>query len=310
MTVTERALALAFAALALVHLETRRRITRAERRYPPNGEFINVDDARLHYLCRGDGPAVVLLHGNTGCLEDFAVTVMDRLSTRFRACAFDRPGHGYSQRPSRKPVSAEDQARMIHHAAVKLGLDKPILVGHSWSGALVLAYALNYPDDVGGIVLLGAQTHAAPPPAPVKHWILQSPVLGDLLRWTIWTLIAPAQIRRNLETAYGPNRMIPELVERAAALWGRPGQVKAMAEDFLSVAESLERMASRYGELGVPVVVLVGSADPFVDQELQARQFVGKVANARLVELPATGHEIAQSRPDDVIAAIEEAWKS
>ena len=73
---------------------------KAERRNPPRGRFIKVQGVRLHYVERGTGPALVLLHGNGSMIEDFQSSGLIELAARkYRVIAFDRPGFGHSDRP-------------------------------------------------------------------------------------------------------------------------------------------------------------------------------------------------------------------
>ena len=97
---------LAIAILILVLLfiglfvASQRAVQQAEAAFPPIGNFVTVEGTRLHYLCQGTGQPVVLLHGNAGFIQDYSLMVLDRLAPQYRACAFDRPGHGYSARPT------------------------------------------------------------------------------------------------------------------------------------------------------------------------------------------------------------------
>ena len=73
---------------------------KAERRNPPTGRFITVDGVRLHYLERGTGSPLVLLHGNGSMIQDFESSgLIDLAAKTYRVIAFDRPGFGYSDRP-------------------------------------------------------------------------------------------------------------------------------------------------------------------------------------------------------------------
>ena len=134
-----------------LNLLTWHRARLAEKRYPPQGQFVTVAGLRLHYLRRGEGrgPLLVLLHGSEGFLQDFDA-IFDALSPRYDVIAFDRPGHGYSDSPSLRDCAPDRQADLIYQALQQLGIKQPLLVGHSWSGALLLSYALNYPDEVAG----------------------------------------------------------------------------------------------------------------------------------------------------------------
>ena len=154
---------------------------RAEALAPPTGRFIEVDGARLHYLDRGTGPAVVLVHGLGGNLRNFHGLV-DKLAANCRVVAVDRPGSGYSTMVSGEHPTLRAQATIIVRFIQKLGLDRPLLVGHSFGGALSLALALDYPDSVSALVLISTLSQVEPaPPAIFKSLNIRSPTL----RWLI-----------------------------------------------------------------------------------------------------------------------------
>jgi alpha-beta hydrolase superfamily lysophospholipase len=91
--------------------------------------FITVDDLRVHYIEVGNGPTVVMIHGNAGSVADFNFGAVDLLSSCYRVVAVDRPGHGRSDRGSTR-ASVEAQAELLHDVVSSLGADKPSLVGH------------------------------------------------------------------------------------------------------------------------------------------------------------------------------------
>ena len=74
--------------------------------------FVTIDRLRVHYIESGRGPAVVMIHGNAGSIEDFEFGVIQRLSSNYRVIAVDRPGHGKSDRPT--TANVEYQARLLH----------------------------------------------------------------------------------------------------------------------------------------------------------------------------------------------------
>ena len=129
---------------ALLVLGTRLGTARGEAAFPPEGRFILVDGVRLHYV--DDGPAaappVVLIHGNPGFLTDFDPARAALRRAGYRVVAFDRPGHGYSARPHPGRYTVEAQARLLHDLLARLGVARPVLVGHSWGTTLALVYAL------------------------------------------------------------------------------------------------------------------------------------------------------------------------
>jgi pimeloyl-ACP methyl ester carboxylesterase len=96
----------------------------------------------LNYVSGGSGRPVVLIHGNPGSHHDYTFAVFETLIQSYYVVAFDRPGHGYSERHDSVHTTVEVQARIIHDALQLLAIEKPVLVGHSWGGSLVLAAAV------------------------------------------------------------------------------------------------------------------------------------------------------------------------
>jgi pimeloyl-ACP methyl ester carboxylesterase len=150
----------------------------------PLGRFVQVDGGRLHIVELGaaGAPAVVLLHGASGNLADLRVAIGERLATRYRVILVDRPGLGCSDRPDgRGDSSPARQAALIHQALVSIGITRSIVLGHSWSGALATAYALAYPADVVGIVLLAPVTHPWQGGVGWINNLVTTPVIGSLI---------------------------------------------------------------------------------------------------------------------------------
>ena len=116
------------------------------RRYPPIGDRIRLSSGNLHFVQKGNGTPVVFLHGASSNLREWTSSVFDKVATRHHAIALDRPGHGWSDRRISKGHDPRVQAEILHELLRKLGVRRPVLVGHSWAGSVVLAYALQHPE--------------------------------------------------------------------------------------------------------------------------------------------------------------------
>ncbi len=182
MTIAVAVLALIAAGFGVLKLHGDEEVRRAESAYPPRGQLVEVEGIRLHYLRQGAGRPVVLLHGAHGTTLDFASGTLPRLARDHDVLAFDRPGHGYSERPAREPATPEVQARLLREALASLDVRRPVLVGHSWSGALVLAYALDYPDDVAAVVVLAGVVYLESEAEPPGAGVARVPVRAGSLR--------------------------------------------------------------------------------------------------------------------------------
>src|SRR3981081_4785778 len=98
---------------------------KAERDNPPTGKFLEINGVRLHYVERGAGDALVLLHGNGSMIEDFASRgLIDLAAKSYRVITFDRPGFGHSERPRGTVWTPEAQAELIYKALERLGVSR------------------------------------------------------------------------------------------------------------------------------------------------------------------------------------------
>jgi phosphatidylglycerol lysyltransferase len=277
----------------------------AERAYPPTGAFLSVGGTRLHYVRRGSGPAVVMLHGSDGSLSDFVDTVLETLSREFEVVAFDRPGHGYSEGPYHAAATPEVQLRLLHAAVCRLGLVRPLLVGHSWSGLLAMMYALEYPDEVAGVTLLAPWV--APPSSPPSLLLYapRIPLLGELSLWTVHRLVKAAIIHYYLREAFLPASVPQAYARQSMAMWlRRPRQVKVFSRENTADRPALRKYGLRYREISVPVVIVAGVDDRIVPTAKNAEWLHGLLPDSELVLLPNTGHQLLHTRPDAVCEAV------
>jgi pimeloyl-ACP methyl ester carboxylesterase len=266
-----------------------------------------VDGTRLNYVSAGSGRPVVLIHGNPGSYEDYTLAVVGKLSQSYYVVAFDRPGHGYSERQDSVATTVEVQARIIRDALQKLALEKPVLVGHSWGGSLVLAAAVAYGKDLAGIVLLAP---AAYPSASIEWWSLlpHIPLIGNLVVNRLTPFLGRAMVRKSVKQAYDPQDVQEDYVERSLDLWMKPDHIRACAYDERTLGASLTRLSKHYRDIEMPVVIVTGSADRLLDPEEHAFPLHKTIKNSKLVVLPETGHQLPQTRPEAVISAIDAVW--
>ncbi len=297
------AVALAGAALLVVTL---RLTSRAEANFPPLGKFVTVDGTRLHIVEKGAGPPIVLLHGAFGTLHDFTNTIFDDLARTHRVIAIDRPGHGHSERPAGE-IDPADQARLIHGALRQLGMQRPILVGFSFGGAVVLAEALAHPGDVRAVVLLNAASHTWPNPISLTYRLSGLPVIGPVLNSTLATPIGHLLLDSSAAGVFAPGPVPPHFSRAALPLTVRPANFAANAEDIRVLQPFLAEQQKRYGELRLPLVIVVSPADRSVGADIHSRPLARAVPGAELIEVPGAGHPILYSHPEVALAAIARA---
>jgi pimeloyl-ACP methyl ester carboxylesterase len=284
-----------------------------ERAHRPAGVFVPVSGGRLHVVelgppQGGHDPPVVLLHGASGNLEDQRLILGNRLAATRRVILIDRPGHGFSDRPGgAADASPGRQAFLVAEAIAGLGVARAIIVGHSWSGALAAAYALNYPDRVAGLMLLAPVTHPWPGGISWYNDIAALPVIAQLFARTIVLPLGLCLIGRAVAQVFAPQAAPKRYIRRAASLLVlRPAEFVANAQDLAALKGFVAEQVPRYRAIAAPTVVITGDRDRTVSPKIHARAVAALIPNAKLVELAGVGHMLPHVAPAAIIAAIDD----
>lgn len=282
---------------------------RSEKLVPARGAFTTISTGRLHYLDVGSGPAILLIHGLGGNLGHFDCGMIDELARDFRVVAIDRPGSGYSERPSDAPANVRAQARQVAEVIEKLEIDNPLVVGHSLGGAVALALALEKPELVRGLALLAPLSM---PPKQSAGVFDDYRIGSDVYRKVLaWTTAVPHMVRHPepvREEIFGPDDMPPEFAVQGGGLLAlRPGAFYNASRDFQASGEDLGGMTKDYARLAVPVRVLFGKDDRILDSEYHGELLVRRYPQIGL-KLIDGGHMLPLTRMEDSTAFIRNAY--
>ncbi|MGI4879770.1 MAG: alpha/beta fold hydrolase, partial [Janthinobacterium lividum] len=173
-------------ALAGAALFNGARARAAVRANPPRGRFVDIDGVAIHYVEHGAGPPLVLIHGNGSMIQDFELSgIVGPLAETHRVVIFDRPGSGYSSRPGDAPWTAERQAAVLVAAADRLGLVRPVVVGHSWGTLPALHWALDHGEKISALVLMSGYYFPSLRLDVLANAPTLVPVLGGIVRQSI-----------------------------------------------------------------------------------------------------------------------------
>jgi pimeloyl-ACP methyl ester carboxylesterase len=276
-----------------------------ERRNRPKGSFLEVDGVRLHYSDRGAGQPVLLLHGNVVTGDDYNTSgVAERLVGTCRVVIFDRPGFGYSERPRWRPWAAMEQAKLLHKALSELGIQRPVVVGHSWGTLVALALAIRYPADTAGLVLLSGFYF---PTLRLDALMVAPgaiPVLGDILRYTIAPLVGWLTMPLTKRLMFVPAPMTARFrAEYSTGMALRPSQIRATCVDGTFMVPSAMSLRARYGELSLPVAIMAGDGDKIVSHRLSERLRV-TISGSTLLIVKGAGHMVHHVATDQVAETI------
>lgn len=292
--------------------------------------MVDIGGRRLHFMESGAGPAVVFESGiSATCLN--WTKVRGEVAQFARACAYDRAGLGWSDgADSRRTTSAiiDDLHALLEAAQIP----RPcILVGHSFGGLLVRAYAAKYPSEVAALVLVD--------PLSPREWIDISPANARMLRLGVRLsrrgalLARMGVVRAALALLMAGGRSIPKVVARASSGRGESvisrlvGEVRKMPPEtwpmvrahwctpksFLGMAAYLEGLPASAAEaagLAVPeaIPIILLSANNSTPEQIEEREeWARRSLHGKHIVARGSGHWIQLDEPELVVEAIREA---
>ena len=274
---------------------------------PALGGQVETSAGPVHYL--SDGPPhpapMVLLHGASGNLRDWTLSIQPRLAREMPTVALDRPGFGHSQ-PFHGPVwRLEAQVRALREAVRSLGHQHYILVGHSYAGALVLDWALRHPDEVLGIAVIGGVTMDWGGALSGHYRLAGLPVLGAAACRLVPLLASERRIAASLAEVFAP-QPVPSAYRAMAGieLALRPSTFRINARAMQELHARVVENEPAYGRIRCPVEVVHGSGDRIVPARIHAERLSRALPDAVLTLLPGIGHMPHHVAPQEVTAAL------
>jgi pimeloyl-ACP methyl ester carboxylesterase len=245
--------------------------------------IISTSTDTLFYLKRGThGPPLVCLHGAGGAHNHWGYQLRG-LSDIVQVYTIDLPGHGRSAPPGYDTIAG--YAAAVRTFMDALGLGRAALAGHSMGGAVALQVALDAPERVAGLALVGVGGRMRVAPA------ILAGLSGDRL----------ATIRMIVEYSYAPDA--PERLRRRAEAAYALCDPAVYRGDYLA-CDAFDILA-RLGEIGCPTAVVCGTADRMTPPKYAEALHDG-IPDATLTLIPGAGHMTPIERPAEVSAALRE----
>jgi pimeloyl-ACP methyl ester carboxylesterase len=297
--------------------------------YAPPGRLIKVGGARLHLHEKGNGRPVVVLEAGIGASSLSWAVVQPGIAAFTKVVSYDRAGLGWSA-SSRVPRSVTGMIGELRSLLSEAGAGPPyILVGHSFGGLLVQAYAALHLSEVAGLVLVdpvSAKAWASCPETELRRLQLGAKLAKrgawaarfGLVRGALAALVAGRRwfpkLAARLSGPQGTSAMTnliaevrklpPEVWPLVRSHWSDPKCFRAMAE-YLCCLPECAQCAVEMHVKGVPMIVL--SAANAKPEELQEREeWIKQSGWGKQIQVPESGHWLHLERPELVIAAVQE----
>lgn len=274
----------------------------------PEAQFITVDGGRYCYRRSGEGRAILLLHGLTDSGRFLWREFIRHFENEYTVIAVDLRGHGDSEKPKRGYAPA-DQAWLVAAFIDRLGLDRPVLLGHSLGGIIAAKFAILFPDRLSKLIIsdsplgagfwknLGLVTRI-PRRGVAIVGLTMVPFLGRL----VFKLRSPRTMRMTLERLQvfcDPSHITAELIqEKMLSTYEAISQSLWQAVIFENLFRDLDRIS-------VPTLIIHGSHDTLVPLNW-AERAVFKIQDSRLVLIENAGHFPLIEQPDQFNQAVSQ----
>ena len=276
-------------------------------------EFMVLDNgARVHYRDEGnpDGPPLVLIRGSTASLHTWELWAAD-LGDQFRIVSMDLQGHGLTGPVPGNDYSIGAMAGLVDEVVTRLGIDRFSLAGSSMGGATAWTYAIQHPDRLDALILVGSSGYPddddddEEDEGPLVFKVLSSPIGRALVRNMSPRMFA----EEGLKTSFVDDSLVDEaMVDRYTTLAVREGSRDATAIRF-STPRSYDWVL-RIPEITAATLILQGDGDLLVSVR-DAEKFHADIAGSKLMIYEDVGHmpmeENAEQSAADVRAFLNEA---
>jgi len=270
--------------------------------------FVQTRSGRVHVVEAGDGPPVVHLHGNN--TSSLSHLMMLEHQADMHSYLVDRPGFGLSDPEDVPPKRFRAHAvRFVDDVLDELRLDSAFVAGASGGGSWALWYALDRPQRVRGLILLGSVPLLPGARIPIPIRLVATPVLGQLVSRTLKpnrrALIRLMAMMGERDTIVRHPDLLDSLLDSArdpVATAANVAELQALLSPF-GPRPSTRIRAEELRRLSVPTMMIWGDHDPVVSLA-DARTVADLIPAARLEVLPA-GHVPQLGHPARVVALME-----
>lgn len=283
-----------------------RQFTPDPQLYPFRSRWFDSSHGRMHYVDEGDGPPLLLCHGNPTWSFLYR-NIISALRDRFRCVAPDYLGFGLSERPAAFGYRIDDHARVVGDFVDHLGLDGYLTMGQDWGGPIGMAVAVDRAERVRGIVLGNTWFWPADTlTMKIFSKVMSSPPLQ-------YAIVQRNFFVERLIPAGTEHRLGPAVMEHYRAVQAGPADrlgVARMPKEILAAGPLLTRLARDVpGKLGDKPALLVWGMKDFAFRPGPCLpRMRATFPDHVLVELPRAKHFIQEDAPEEIAAAIIERF--
>ncbi|HEY0766236.1 MAG TPA: alpha/beta hydrolase [Pyrinomonadaceae bacterium] len=270
--------------------------------------FADVDGVRVHYQEAGDvnAPAMVLIHGFASSTLVWSKVFLALANCGYRVIALDMLGYGYSAKPRNGEYTIDGQAKLLMRLLDALGIPRAIVVGSSYGGAVAATCALDYPERVEKLVLVGAVNNNRPLEFALMR-LFGSPVFGDVVSPLL--IGSRRLLRRRMKGVYDRHSWV--LDERRVDARHLPLRAASTHRAIIRTVRGwdAERISRDAHLISQPTLLLWGENDreiPISDAE----RLHGQIPGSRLIVFLSCGHLPHEEYPEAFTKVVTDFCKA
>ncbi len=252
----------------------------------PGTSFLSTKSGEVHILDIGEGDVILLIHGSTGSIADWQVSVAYPLAESYRVVAFDSYGFGLSERNDSFKYGHALWTQQAIDVLDALGIDSAVVVGHSAGAMTAVLLAADQPERIRGVVLTGHGFAADPTqmlpflPGVGELWAATRTIIGD-----------------SFSDSYR------EQAEAAHRIRGTRAAYLAFMRSQYYSPTSIRLLNSGYEEIKVPVLQMHGALDQSQTID-SARELSSRLADTRFVAIEGSDHFVHIEAPDQWVKEV------
>lgn len=255
--------------------------------------FIDLSSGiRLHYLKKGSGSPVVLIHGGGTWMASYRHNI-NELAKRYTVYALDMPGHGFTTYKNVNVLTLQNFSDVINEFMEKLQVPKADLVGNSWGGGWILHFAQAHPAKVRKLVLIDSTGTAEIARQDKSSWkYLSYPFVGELLVH----FFSKNNVARDIRTKLFYNRYKIKNKEIQDIYIPLTKTANLQAQYTLQRNLKWGEVDRGLGSINKPVLVIWGENDKYIPIKY-GRKLAEKLSDATFVAIAQAGHVPQEESP-------------
>lgn len=277
--------------------------------------YVKIDQGKLYYQKFGSGGTpIIVVHGGPGLDQSYLQPQMLALSKNHEVIFYDQRGSGRSLETSLSPalINISQFTKDLEDLRKQLGLNKFILLGHSWGGFLAMRYTLNYPEHVSALILLNTSpADYKGQQAFIKEFTKRTqPIKNEitpLFNFLEFEKLTSAQISKLYRTVfsvyfYNPKK-VNELTLNTSEESAKGGEKVMQLMSNTSWLKPNTNLFPELKKLNVPTLVISGKQDIvplWTSQEIKEA-----IPHAEMVVLEECGHFPYIEKPDELFNHIQ-----